>query len=1024
MKVIKWFLTIVTVISSVLLLNDVTIVQAMNDGYYPMGCNAFEVAKLRADGSFETVDCKNDLQAAKAVMYGLGDAGVIRHAASKSPTKIIYAANGMVFSYPQRRGNNTARLYQFLNRGGKQTYVTVHRPLSYEGTYTYNTSTGDGQILANINGFEGYMELSECDIIPMYAVTNGIPLWLGGEEAYKHEEPFKVIPVQPYFEVVQDGNYTDLVYRWSMGWAAARDTNVNANQYSHAVGPAASWMSVGARYYSKDGFTFYSDRECRHNKVGEYYNYYQFLPNRSKTKLPAWAFDNYLVAKNKNGKMNGMGQVFIDAQETYGVNALTVFALGCLESNYGQSNFARERNNLFGIAAYDSDPNRATWFDSIQDCVNYEMGGLLRGFMCSDDSRYFGQHLGNKGSGMNVKYAGDPFWGIKIASLAYDIDKFANGRNGQLTDFNQVAMGKVHDDRSTNILKSPGGEKLIHTHYSHDYQKNNILPLIGESGDYYQVQANDVLDASLNPMMNMRPGTVKEYDWNHNRGWIAKSSVVKLNAAPLVTVSNQPTGDFVKTFDAASFNSGTMHLEGKAYRPGIYVNDSNRISHTLELLDTSSYAVVKSFDARNEVSSNGEVKWSVDVPLSDIAKGTYIMRIACAYSSYSQYNDSYILPSGVSFTYAFVNGLDYSLQDVSDFAMFKVKDIQPGYGAHYDKDKNTVVCNDGFENWQYGKGCTLKPVEEKPMLIRSVTNTSMSDDYQTLTLDGMGCFLNKDAKADDGSVELIVEAEQLGSKNVIQIPTDTLNVETPMDLGDGYVYARIGYHAVVDVSALEEGNYKFNLVVKNGELVDKLPLCAIRDTFEIKPKVVDGLTIGLLANPISNYRLELMKEKNQIPFDSIKKPTRRMSFFMPENVTLHDSSLDLEAITFMYNKRTIKEDQPSYNVVLMDEDGNLHTLQAKANEASVDAKDIRSDVLYSVKHAKLEFLENNDLSGLEDGVYRMYVETTVGEHHDLYPMIWPRLLNVKSSTKDHRMYQIVQTSAYNQLTLLITTTNE
>ena len=40
------------------------------------------------------------------------------------------------------------------------------------------------------------------------------------------------------------------------------------------------------------------------------------------------------------------------------------------------------------------------------------MGINLRGYLNINDYRYFGGQLGNKGSGINVKYAGDPYWGM------------------------------------------------------------------------------------------------------------------------------------------------------------------------------------------------------------------------------------------------------------------------------------------------------------------------------------------------------------------------------------------------------------------------------------------------------------------------------------------------------------------------------------------------------------------------------------------------------------------------------------
>ena len=37
--------------------------------------------------------------------------------------------------------------------------------------------------------------------------------------------------------------------------------------------------------------------------------------------------------------------------------------------------------------------------------------------------RYYGSHLGDKESGINVKYASDPYWGEKAASFYYRLDE-------------------------------------------------------------------------------------------------------------------------------------------------------------------------------------------------------------------------------------------------------------------------------------------------------------------------------------------------------------------------------------------------------------------------------------------------------------------------------------------------------------------------------------------------------------------------------------------------------------------------
>lgn len=61
-------------------------------------------------------------------------------------------------------------------------------------------------------------------------------------------------------------------------------------------------------------------------------------------------------------KLHGLGAAFVKAEKEKGVNALYMLGLACLESNYGRSNFAVERNNLYGWCAYDSNPRKSKLF--------------------------------------------------------------------------------------------------------------------------------------------------------------------------------------------------------------------------------------------------------------------------------------------------------------------------------------------------------------------------------------------------------------------------------------------------------------------------------------------------------------------------------------------------------------------------------------------------------------------------------------------------------------------------------------
>ena len=112
--------------------------------------------------------------------------------------------------------------------------------------------------------------------------------------------------------------------------------------------------------------------------------------------------------------MKNSGEDFIIAQNTYGANAGLMFGIGINESAWGTSNYALNRNNLFGHNAVDSNPDNATYYNSVLDCINtHAYKYISKGYLDGGDSRYRGPHLGDKQSGINVKYASDLGIGVK-----------------------------------------------------------------------------------------------------------------------------------------------------------------------------------------------------------------------------------------------------------------------------------------------------------------------------------------------------------------------------------------------------------------------------------------------------------------------------------------------------------------------------------------------------------------------------------------------------------------------------------
>ena len=176
------------------------------------------------------------------------------------------------------------------------------------------------------------------------------------------------------------------------------------------VAPHSSSMAIGTKYYSADGVNF------ENFKVE---NPFLYRDLRKPTNYTAEELNKVYSLMNIQGsRLAGKGEVFKEAEKRYQVNALYLMAHSALESAWGRSQIAKDKNNFFGIAAYDTTPyDSAKSFDNVDKGILGAAKWIRENYI--DEGR---THLGNKSSGMNVLYASDPYWGEKIASIMMTIN--------------------------------------------------------------------------------------------------------------------------------------------------------------------------------------------------------------------------------------------------------------------------------------------------------------------------------------------------------------------------------------------------------------------------------------------------------------------------------------------------------------------------------------------------------------------------------------------------------------------------
>ena len=292
------------------------------------------------------------------------------------------------------------------------------------------------------------------------------------------------------------------------------------------------YFDKDTKYYSYDNHYFYDDyyllvddlrNETHDNAVNSddcYFNYYLYLPNRSYTNYATSDIENYFYDylkidksinkysdqdKNSVNDYYNMSQYynklndFMVYQNEYSANALLMLVISMNETAYGKSALSYNRNNLFGHAAYDSDveKNAKRYLDVSSSIASHANNYISNSYSNQDKYMYHGSFLGDKGSGMNVSYASDPYWSTKAASFYFRFDE-KNGLKDK--DFYSFAItSQLVDVYSDEILE----EQL------YSYKQQNMSYIVLEQiGDAIKVQ----LDTNFNEELN--------YDITKNIGYI------------------------------------------------------------------------------------------------------------------------------------------------------------------------------------------------------------------------------------------------------------------------------------------------------------------------------------------------------------------------------------------------------------------------------------------------------------------------------------------------------------------------
>lgn len=192
----------------------------------------------------------------------------------------------------------------------------------------------------------------------------------------------------------------------------------DATGFTYVVGPPARFMQPNVNYFANKT-SFYIKQGKQFVFVGKFENPYRTLDLRTATSLSAQDIAAFINANDAMSPLKSLAPVYLQAQQQFGVNAAYLVAHSIIESTWGSSQIAHDKNNLFGYSAYDSSPySSAATFPSKAYAILYEAWFVRKYYLDSSGTYFHGANL----DGMNVDYATDPNWTEKIAAVMWNMD--------------------------------------------------------------------------------------------------------------------------------------------------------------------------------------------------------------------------------------------------------------------------------------------------------------------------------------------------------------------------------------------------------------------------------------------------------------------------------------------------------------------------------------------------------------------------------------------------------------------------
>lgn len=389
------------------------------------------------------------------------------------------------------------------------------------------TTTDNG---SEINGCFGV------DAAYLYEANGQVYFMQSGTINHISKDNVKIVEAKDYYnKLTSYKNINGVLYH-----NIKTDLESDYYSYSLAIDDAPSYLKENTIYYSYDGHYFYDNynnmiddyvNNKNDNAINKtaYYNYYQYLPFRTISNYTYKEIDEYIKNKmhidgplgnffdynndgandyiNKSQYYNKLESFFV-SEEIYGINSMILLSTSMYESSYGKSLDSYMRNNLFDSAAFSTTQETQNQrYDSLENSVY----AFAKYYMADKNSNpirrsYNGSFLGNKESGMNKSYSGDPYWSEKVVSVYYAMDKALGYK-----DKNAIQIAIINNP---SVYKDIALSNRLYKVEGNDY----AYPIVEEETSVYKIQVDK--NSSYSNL----------YDYENEVGYISKDKVVLIGS--------------------------------------------------------------------------------------------------------------------------------------------------------------------------------------------------------------------------------------------------------------------------------------------------------------------------------------------------------------------------------------------------------------------------------------------------------------------------------------------------------------